>query len=392
MRAEAFTSRTPAAVATASGIAGRPADTRSGRHAPALPSATWLYEPYPAPEVSLPDLDGKPRSLSALRGRPVVLLFWASHAPASRAALQELATHHAELARAGAALLAVALDPAENTAAVRAAATGLAGVPVTIGTPEVGGTYGLLNRALFVTKEDLRLPTAFLLNAAGRHREGLPRAHRRRGHPRGPAEDGRDPGRAPGPGHPVRGNVLRNTGPPQLPPVRTRAGGAGLRGARPRRLRARRDGRPERLHPLQPRHPLYEERAAGEGEGRLRAGPRGAARLRRGQQRPRRPPRPGRQPARGHRPLQGRPRGHAGVPGRPQQPRLRLPAAGGRRAGAATSSRRPSPSSPTSPRPSTTSGSTTPARAIRPAPRTPSARPWRSGPATERPATTSPSS
>jgi Flp pilus assembly protein TadD len=166
--AEAFTSSPAAAVASPA-----PSTPPAGPRAPtpvaalALPSATWFYEPYPAPEVSLPDLDGKLRSLSALRGRPVVLLFWATDAPASRAALQQLATHQAELARAGAALLAVALDHPDETAPVRAAVTGLAGLTVTIGTTEVGGTYSLLNRALFVTKEDLRLPTAFLLNARG---------------------------------------------------------------------------------------------------------------------------------------------------------------------------------------------------------------------------------
>ena len=50
------------------------------------PSASWLYEPFPAPDFSLPDLRGEPRSLSALRGRPAVVLLWAAEAPASRAA------------------------------------------------------------------------------------------------------------------------------------------------------------------------------------------------------------------------------------------------------------------------------------------------------------------
>ncbi|HEV8587090.1 MAG TPA: redoxin domain-containing protein [Methylomirabilota bacterium] len=37
------------------------------------------YEPpKPAPAFSLPDLDGKPHTLESLRGRVVVLFFWAT--------------------------------------------------------------------------------------------------------------------------------------------------------------------------------------------------------------------------------------------------------------------------------------------------------------------------
>jgi tetratricopeptide (TPR) repeat protein len=131
------------------------------------PSASWLYEPYPAPDFTLLDVDGKKRSLSSLRGQPVLLLFWATWATPSGAALQELASHRAALAQAGASILTVALDAPEDAPKVRAAAQGLTGVPVALGSEEVGGTYSLLNRSLFVGKEDLRLPTAFLLNAQG---------------------------------------------------------------------------------------------------------------------------------------------------------------------------------------------------------------------------------
>ena len=44
------------------------------------PGASWLYEPYPAPDFTLLDVDGKKRSLSSLRGQPVLLLFWATWA------------------------------------------------------------------------------------------------------------------------------------------------------------------------------------------------------------------------------------------------------------------------------------------------------------------------
>jgi len=34
--------------------------------------------PKPAPEFTLPDLDGQPRSLAALRGKVVLVFFWAT--------------------------------------------------------------------------------------------------------------------------------------------------------------------------------------------------------------------------------------------------------------------------------------------------------------------------
>ncbi len=37
-----------------------------------------VQEPYPAPDFTLEDMDGEPHSLSALRGKVVVLNFWAS--------------------------------------------------------------------------------------------------------------------------------------------------------------------------------------------------------------------------------------------------------------------------------------------------------------------------
>ncbi len=62
------------------------------------------------------------------------------------------------LAAAGASLLTVAVDRAEDEAKVRAAAQGL-GLPVMIAGDDVAGTYSILHRYLFDRREDLRLPT-----------------------------------------------------------------------------------------------------------------------------------------------------------------------------------------------------------------------------------------
>ena len=52
-----------------------------------IDTGIWLYQPFPAPDFTLRGLDGQEYSLSALAGRPVADLFWATWAPPSRAAL-----------------------------------------------------------------------------------------------------------------------------------------------------------------------------------------------------------------------------------------------------------------------------------------------------------------
>ena len=133
----------------------------------ATPTASWLYEPFPAPDFSLPDLRGEQRSLSALRGRPAVVLFWAASAPGSHAALLALAGGSGALAQAGVGCLAIALDAPDDVARVRAAAAGVTAVPVVAASEEVGRTYAILYRHLFMNRQALRLPTAFLLDAEG---------------------------------------------------------------------------------------------------------------------------------------------------------------------------------------------------------------------------------
>jgi Tfp pilus assembly protein PilF/peroxiredoxin len=154
-----------AAATTAEGPSGRPSDpaaataTRPG-------AAVWLYEPFPAPDVALRDLDGQDRSLGTLAGRPAVLLFWATGAPSSQAALQELARHREALARQGASVVAIALDEPTDEAKVREAARAT-GLPVVLAGEEAAGSYNLLHRYLFDRRQDLRLPTVFLLNGRG---------------------------------------------------------------------------------------------------------------------------------------------------------------------------------------------------------------------------------
>ena len=167
------TEHTPFAVGSAPRAA-------SSKPAPAISAgrgATWLFEPFPAPDFSLQDLSGQPRSLAALRGRPAVLLFWSTESTGARGALQALARGSATLAKAGVSSLAVALDAPANLTQIKSAATDPS-LPVVVATPEMGLSYAIVNRHLFMNRQDMRLPTTLLLDQAGQDREGVPRRSR----------------------------------------------------------------------------------------------------------------------------------------------------------------------------------------------------------------------
>jgi Flp pilus assembly protein TadD/peroxiredoxin len=139
------------------------------------PHSTWLYEPFPAPDFSVEDVQGQPRSLAALKGRPAILLFWSPAADGSREALTSVARGAGQLKDAGIGVLAIAVEHADDIARVRAAAP--AGVPVVVASRELALSYAIVNRHIFMNRQDLRLPTVFLLDAAGRivrsYRDGL---------------------------------------------------------------------------------------------------------------------------------------------------------------------------------------------------------------------------
>ncbi|PYR57024.1 MAG: hypothetical protein DMF85_14865, partial [Acidobacteria bacterium] len=105
-------------------------------------------------------------SLSGLAGHPVLIYFWATWAPPSRAALEAISRERQALTAAGVSILALAVDPPEDAAKVRSAVQDL-GLAVVIASAELAGTYNIVHRYLFDRREDLPLPTAFLVNAGG---------------------------------------------------------------------------------------------------------------------------------------------------------------------------------------------------------------------------------
>jgi Flp pilus assembly protein TadD len=129
------------------------------------PRATWLYEPFPAPDFSLQDRSGGTRSLAALKGKPAIVLLWSLDVVAARTALETLERGAQALTQAGVGSIAMAIDAPRGQAPRPAFPSGA--VPVVIATPELSLSYAILNRHLFMNRQDLRLPTCLLLDASG---------------------------------------------------------------------------------------------------------------------------------------------------------------------------------------------------------------------------------
>src|SRR6185436_6920822 len=117
------------------------------------PRATWMYEPFPAPDFSLQDLAGRTRSLVELRGQPAAVLLWSFDVVAARAALETLGRGAQALTRAGVGSIAVAVDAPPDQASLQSLRSGA--TPVVIATRDVSLSYAILNRHLFMNRQDL---------------------------------------------------------------------------------------------------------------------------------------------------------------------------------------------------------------------------------------------
>jgi tetratricopeptide (TPR) repeat protein/peroxiredoxin len=127
---------------------------------------TWLLAPVSAPDFSLPDLNGETRSLVALRGKLVLLNFWATGSTGCREDLRGFNQVYTRWASQGLQLLAVNVD--DSTEDVRAMARDLhLSFPILRGSDDVTGIYNILYRYLFDRHRDLSLPTTFLIDAKG---------------------------------------------------------------------------------------------------------------------------------------------------------------------------------------------------------------------------------
>lgn len=135
-----------------------------------LPSIveTWMLSPVSAPEFSLPDLNGRLRSLSELRGKPVLINFCNVESAICRDGLRQFEQIHQRWAIDGVQLLTINVNDTGSTDEIRKLARELhLSFPVLIGSDDVTSVYNILYRYLFDRHRDLTLPTSLLLDANG---------------------------------------------------------------------------------------------------------------------------------------------------------------------------------------------------------------------------------
>jgi tetratricopeptide (TPR) repeat protein/peroxiredoxin len=129
---------------------------------------TWLLAPVEAPDFSLPDFAGQIRTLSSLRGKPVLLNLWAAGAERCQEEWAAFNLRHAAWAAQGLRLLSVNLDgPADTENVTTLVRQRRLSFPILRGSDDVAAIYNIVFRYLFDRHRDLALPASFLINASG---------------------------------------------------------------------------------------------------------------------------------------------------------------------------------------------------------------------------------
>ena len=129
---------------------------------------TWLLVPVSAPEISLPDLQGRKRSLSEMRGKPVLLNLWVSQSSICCEGLEAFNQAYPRWTAHGLQLLSVNVDDSANVNnLIELSQSRRLLFPILRGSEDVAGIYNLLYRHLFDRRRDLALPTSFLIDAQG---------------------------------------------------------------------------------------------------------------------------------------------------------------------------------------------------------------------------------
>ncbi len=129
---------------------------------------TWLLAPVEAPDFSLPDLTGQLVTLSAHRGKPVLLNFWTTGATRWQQDRIAFDQRHTAWSAQGLQLLSVNLDARDDLDKVRTLVReNHISFPVLLGTNDTAAIYNIVYRYLFDRHRDLSLPASLLISDKG---------------------------------------------------------------------------------------------------------------------------------------------------------------------------------------------------------------------------------
>jgi tetratricopeptide (TPR) repeat protein len=135
---------------------------------------TWLLAPIFAPDFSLPDLSAQARTLSELRGKPLLLNLCTMQSGSCQKDLQALQKFRERWKTQGLQLLAMNIDASGIAERDQAQADSLLtfvrehriSFPILVASDDVAAIYNLLYRQIFDRHRDLSLPTSFLIDDA----------------------------------------------------------------------------------------------------------------------------------------------------------------------------------------------------------------------------------
>jgi len=130
------------------------------KSAPPTPGDTT--EPVAVPSLELTDLDGNTISLAALKGKVVIIDFWATWCPPCREAIPDLIDLKKQYGAKGLEVVGISLDDNGERILPRFVHDFGINYPIVIGTEEIASAFGGI----------LGLPTTFIVD-----RNGMVRSH-----------------------------------------------------------------------------------------------------------------------------------------------------------------------------------------------------------------------
>ena len=153
----------------------RPSAASAAAKVPSAEDATirtWLIQPLVVPELTLKDFAGRPASLTALRGRPVLVTFIRSACDDSLRQTLAFVSGLQTFSEAGIEPFVVAVsDPQDAVSMASSIAAAIRPdvlqLPVALADQRTAGAWDILFRYLFDRRRDIPIPASFLLNANG---------------------------------------------------------------------------------------------------------------------------------------------------------------------------------------------------------------------------------